>query len=339
MLSADTHRRRPDDAAECRALLRHGSKSFHAASLLLPKPMRDSAAAVYAFCRIADDAIDVGPAPAVGLAGLHHRLDRVYGAAPAADFIDRALGAVVRRHTIPRGVFEALLEGFTWELEDRRYASLAELRTYCVRVAGTVGIAMTHVMGCRDAETLARACDLGVAMQLTNIARDVGEDATRGRLYLPTSWLHQAGIDPARWLAAPSFTPELGLVIRRVLEAARVLYTRAESGIGRLPPEFRGAIWSARLIYADIGRVIARRRYDSVTRRAVTSPARKGWLLLTAARATLRRLPHGDHSVLPEARFLIDRAAPSRAQADAPRGRARSLADSVVPRFTSQETS
>jgi phytoene synthase len=92
-----------EDFARCRALLRQGSRSFHAASLLLPRQVRDSAAAVYAFCRIADDAIDLGPSPDdAGLENLPRRLDRIYGALPAADYIDRALGTVVAHYAIPR---------------------------------------------------------------------------------------------------------------------------------------------------------------------------------------------------------------------------------------------
>jgi phytoene synthase len=174
-------------------------------------------------------------------------------------------------------------------------------------------------------------------MQFTNIARDVGEDAARGRLYLPTSWLHEAGIDPARWLDAPSFTPELGSVVRRVLEAARRLYERAESGIGRLPVRVRSAIWGARLIYADIGRVIAERRYDSITRRAVTSPVRKAWLLATAIGTSLGRPRRGEHRALPEARFLVELAAPGRGHATAPPRSA--LANPIAPSSISQETS
>lgn len=339
MRSTETAAPKPADVARCRALLRRGSRSFHAASRLLPQEERDAAAAVYAFCRIADDAIDIGPDPEEGLAQLHGRLDRVFGAAPATDFIDRALGAVVRRHALPRGAFEALLEGFAWELTGRRYESASELYDYCVRVAATVGVIMARIMGCRDRDTLARACDLGVAMQLTNIARDVGEDAARQRLYLPTPWLRAAGLDPARWLADPSFNPQLGSVVRRVLEAADELYRRAESGIASLPWRYRGAIWSARLIYADIGRVIAGRHYDSVTRRAVTSPARKGWLMLAAVRASVARAPRPHHPVLPEARFLVDLATPTATSAADPRNGMPSRTEHSASRYLSRETS
>jgi phytoene synthase len=94
---------------------------------------------------------------------------------------------------------------------------------------------MTLLMGRRDAATLARACDLGVAMQLTNVARDVGEDARRSRIYLPLQWLRTEGVDPARLAAPPAFTSGLGRVVARLLFEADRLYRRAEPGIERLP--------------------------------------------------------------------------------------------------------
>ena len=97
---------------------------------------------------------------------------------------------------IPRALPEALLEGFAWDAAGRRYETLDEVEHYAARVAGCVGAMMTLVMGRRDPAILARACDLGVAMQLTNICRDVGEDARAGRLYLPLAWLRDNGIDP-----------------------------------------------------------------------------------------------------------------------------------------------
>ena len=118
---------------------------------------------------------------------------------------DRALASVIARYAIPRAVPQALLEGFAWDREGRRYETLADLTAYAARVAGTVGAMMALLMDERRPEVLARACDLGVAMQFSNIARDVGEDARAGRLYLPQEWLREAGLDPEAWLAAPVF--------------------------------------------------------------------------------------------------------------------------------------
>ena len=173
------------DMAACRALLKGGSRTFHAASKVLPRRVSDPAIALYAFCRLADDAVDLGDNRAAAVERLKERLDRAYRGQPMDQAADRAFADVVARFSIPREVPEALLEGLAWDAEGRRYETLPELYAYAARVAGTVGAMMTLVMGQRTPEIVARACDLGVAMQLTNIARDVGEDARAGRLYLP----------------------------------------------------------------------------------------------------------------------------------------------------------
>ncbi|GAC1340622.1 MAG: phytoene/squalene synthase family protein [Acetobacteraceae bacterium] len=262
------------DLAACRSLLRGGSRSFYAASLLLPGRVRRPATALYAFCRIADDLIDHGdPVPA--LAQLHRRLDAIYAGRPAPDPADRALAVVVERCGIPRLLLDRLLEGFGWDAEGRRYEDLPALEAYAARVAGTVGAMMAVVMGVREAETLARACDLGVAMQLTNIARDVGEDARAGRLYLPLSWMREAGLDPETWLARPAANPALGQVVARLLREADRLYARADAGVAALPLDCRPGIGTARRLYAEIGHAVASGGFDSVTVRARVGLARK----------------------------------------------------------------
>jgi phytoene synthase len=112
-------------------------------------------------------------------------------------------------------------------------------------------------------------------MQFTNIARDVGEDARAGRLYLPQSWLREAGIDPDAWLANPCFTPEVAAIVQRLLDAADVFYSRATHGIAKLPFDCRPGIYAARALYAEIGRELERGGLDSVSRRAVVSTNRK----------------------------------------------------------------
>ncbi len=117
---------------------------------------------------------------------------------------------VVRRSPCRAPCLDALLEGFAWDAAGRRYDTLDDLLDYAARVAGAVGAMMAVLMGVRDPALLARACDLGVAMQLTNIARDVGEDARAGRLYLPLAWLREAGIDPDAFLADPALQSRFG---------------------------------------------------------------------------------------------------------------------------------
>ena len=191
--------RTPDPAADlqaCVALMRTGSRSFFAASRLLPSRVRPASIALYAFCRVADDIVDeAGLAPAESRSLLAGRLDAIYAGCPGPAVEDRALAAVVRQYDLPRPWLDALLDGFAWDAAGRTYETLEEVHDYGARVAGSVGAMMCWIMGVRDPQALARACEMGVAMQLTNIARDVGEDARNGRLYLPRQWLQAEGID------------------------------------------------------------------------------------------------------------------------------------------------
>lgn len=297
------------DLEACKALLRAGSKSFAAASLLLPKRVRDPAAALYAFCRTADDAVDLARDPGA-VAAIHERVERAYAGSPIESPVDRAFSRVVLDRAIPRALVDAHVEGFAWDAEGRRFESLSDLTAYAARVAGAVGAMMTVLMGVRSKEALARACDLGVAMQLTNIARDVGEDARAGRIYLPLAWLDDAGVDAATLIARPAPSAALSGVVARLLDRAEVLYVRADQGIAMLPPDCRPAIRAARRIYSEIGRDIACRGYDSLARRARVSGARKLWLALVAITSPApgeRFL--GDAPALDETRFLVDAAA------------------------------
>ncbi|MCZ8132038.1 MAG: phytoene/squalene synthase family protein [Steroidobacteraceae bacterium] len=305
----DDHATR-DDLAACRALLREGSKTFHAASIVLPGRVREPAIALYAFCRLADDAVDVAGGGHEALEHLRHRLDLACAGRPLPEPADRALADVLRRFGIPRELPAALLDGFDWDARGRRYETLDDLLDYCARVAGTVGAMMALLMGRREADVLARACDLGVAMQLTNVARDVGEDARLGRIYLPLAWLRAEGIDPDAWLARPVFDAALPRVVRRVLDYADELYLRATAGLERLPADCRPGMWAARLMYAEIGREVERRGYDSVNARAIVSGPRKLRLLAEAVAAAARGAAdvRGPAPDLPAVRFLVEAA-------------------------------
>lgn len=309
-----TTRLDPADMATCRALLKGGSRTFHAASKVLPRRVADPAIALYAFCRLADDAVDLGNDRATAVARLRERLDRAYRGQPMEMAADRVFADVVAKFGIPRQLPEALLEGLAWDAEVRRYETLHDLTAYAARVAGAVGAMMTLVMGQRSPEIVARACDLGVAMQFTNIARDVGEDARAGRLYLPLSWLREAGIDPEAWLGNPVFTPKISAIVQRLLDAADILYARATLGIANLPVGCRPGIYAARALYAEIGRELERGGLDSIAKRAVVSTSRKlavlarTLVLLEKEWAPAKKF--GDRTAeLEEARFLIDAVA------------------------------
>ncbi len=296
------------DIEACRELIRHGSRSFSNASLLLPRSVRDPAYVLYAFCRLADDEIDLaeeGGQPRA-LDRLRTRLDRIYGGDPVDIAADRAFARVVRRYGMPRELPEALLDGFAWDTDGRSHETISELRAYGARVAGTVGAMMTVLMGSRDGSVIARAADLGVAMQLTNIARDVGEDARAGRLYLPRDWMRDAGLDPDGWLREPVFGSALAGVVQRLLDEADQLYQRSAAGIGQLPVVCRPGIRAAQVLYSEIGRELERQELDSVNGRAVVSGRRKlallGWSLLTSQRIR----PGLIAEPLDETRFLVE---------------------------------
>ncbi|QFT99071.1 15-cis-phytoene synthase [Roseovarius sp. THAF8] len=302
------------DMAHCREAIRDGSRSFHAASKLLPRRVRDPALALYAFCRLADDSVDLHSEKAEAVARLHERLDLAYRGVPRNAPADRAFAAMVARFDMPRELPEALLEGLAWDAEGRRYDSLSELRAYSARVASAVGAMMCVLMEMREADGLARACDLGVAMQLTNIARDVGEDAREGRLYLPRDWMEDEGLDEAAFLANPQMSPALHRVIARLLREAEGLYARSEAGVATLPVSARPGIFAARYIYAGIGRQLRRLGHDSITHRARTTGAQKlGWLILASLRAggtmMMPRSAVLHARPLPEVSYLVEAAA------------------------------
>lgn len=296
---------RASDLAACRARLSGGSRTFLAASLLLPAGVRAHACALYAFCREADDAIDAQEGGPEAIDSLRERLALVYAGTPLPLATDRALTGVVARCGVPRAFFEALLEGFEWDARGRRYETLEALHDYATRVAGSVGAMMALVMGVRSPQGVARACELGVAMQLSNIARDVGEDGRMGRLYLPRQWLREAGIDPDAWLAAPVFTPALGTVVQRVVSAADLLYRRVDAASACIPVACRPGIRAARLLYAEIGQQVLRNGFDSVSRRARVTRSRKLALLLAAlAHPFAGRAAHAEP--LAGTAFLVD---------------------------------
>ena len=296
------------DIKACRSMLRSGSRTFFLASLLLPRRISEAAAALYAFCRLADDTVDEGSSPPGHISQLRERLHNAYEGRPLAVAVDRAFAQVVAQYAIPRALPEALLEGFEWDAAGRRYETLAELHAYAARVAGSVGAMMSVLMGVRDAQVVARASELGIAMQLSNIARDVGEDARAGRLYLPRQWLREAGIDPDVWLAKPQFSAALAGVIQRLLHSADILYRQAASGVTALPLACRPGIHVSRLLYAEIGNELQRRGLDSVSYRAIVPWSRKLTMLGFAMLATLRAETCSATPAIDAARFLVEAA-------------------------------
>ncbi len=314
------------DMAQCREKLSGGSRSFWFASKLLPSTLRNDACGLYAFCREADDAIDEGDDPSAALVTLHQRLDRVYAGEVDRHPTDRVLARVVAETGLPRALLNALLEGFEWDAAEKRYDSLSAVYDYSARVAGAVGVMMSVLMGIRDPAALARAADLGVAMQLTNICRDVGEDARAGRVYLPLNMLDDAGIDPSALIANPTFNPALGELVHTLLNDADRLYRRAESGIPSLPVGCRPGIYAARLLYAGIGTRLRALGYNSIDQRAVLGTTGKLGLLAATVGAFTLNQRELHTPALPECQFLVD-AAQTAPQPDTHRHGASTIGD------------
>lgn len=221
-----------------------------------------------------------------------------------------------------------VLPRFAMLRADRSVARHAALRVRDERRRMALSFHPLFIGGDAQALALARACDLGLAMQLTNIARDVGEDARAGRLFLPLDCLDQAGIEPDGFAQDPQATPAVRRMVARLLAEADRFYVRSKAGIAALPRPARMGIWAARLIHAGIGGQVRRQRCDSISRRAHTSRSQKlGWMaqpvLRSATGALMPRSAVIFAPSLPETRFLVEAAAARAPQS----GRTKTLLD------------
>ncbi len=198
-----------------------------------------------------------------------------------------ALGRVAQKHAIPaRHPFE-LLRGFEMDVDGRAYQTLNDTLDYCYHVAGVVGVMMAMIMGVRDRPTLDRASDLGIAFQLTNIARDVIEDAKVGRVYLPREWLAEANV-PVHALAEPVHRRAVFEIARRLLREADAYYRSALYGMRELPFGAAIGIGAARRVYRDIGRVVVSRGARAWDKRAAAGKSRKIAAAFSGSVAALR---------------------------------------------------
>lgn len=283
-------------------LARH-SHSFRYAARFLPPPLDTQVADVYAFCRFTDDLVDGSDLPVPELRARLRDWERLarqaYDGTPSGfTLLDRPLLDMGRRG-IPFAYAADLIAGVGMDLEPRRFATLAELDVYSYRVASVVGLWLTRLVGVDDARVLARAVDLGHAMQLTNILRDVGEDFAAGRLYLPCEVLERHGIREdhiAASLADGTLPQGWSAAMEELMAAAEARYRRALQAIPALPAFFRIPVAVSALVYRDIHTGIRRRGYDNLRLRARTSSARKVWLglkarLLVVAGAAARESP------------------------------------------------
>ena len=269
-----------------RATIAKGSQSFAAAARLFAPSVRDGAVMLYAWCRHCDDVVDgqvlgraqPGRAPSAGIARLEELRVDTRGACagvPTSDPVFTGIAEVVSRYGLPPVYLEHHLDGFAMDVQGRRYATLEDTLAYCWHVGGVVGVMMSHVMGRSDPATLDRACDLGIAFQLTNIARDIVEDAAIGRVYLPADWLMSEGLPTDVRLADPRHRPALARVARRLVAAAEPYYDSAAIGLSALPYRSAWSVATARGVYRAIGRLVVDRGPAAWDRRAATCSAGK----------------------------------------------------------------
>lgn len=282
-----------------REVTRVHAKSFYFASHVLPRERRDAAYAVYAFCRSADDAVDCAPSVDDArrqIAAVHARLDRVFADQGIEVQTDLALADVARRFQLERAPFGALLAGMEIDLNPVSFRTFTELEDYCFKAAGVVGHMLLPVLGAQGPEARARAADLGIAMQLTNILRDVGEDLDRGRIYLPAEELAAFGLshdDVRERRTGPAWSRFMEAQVAR----ARAYYARADRGVP-LIETYGGRLCTRvmRAVYGDILHQIERRGFDVFSGRARTSSGRKLALL---GYAVAGRLPPSARALTP----------------------------------------
>jgi phytoene synthase len=276
-----------------RASIERHSKSFALASRLLPRRAGENAAIVYAWCRRADDAIDESGAesPAQALVRLRHELGELYADGAPSDPVLRAFRGVLRETGIPWQYPADLLAGMEMDVAGHEYERFEDLLVYCYRVASTVGLMMCHVMGVSHTAALRHAAHLGLAMQLTNICRDVREDWQRGRLYLPDELLARQGLRGLGRRRGQPFPDDAVDGCRGALSdllgIADRYYTSSDAGLEYLSWRCALGVNAARRIYSAIGGELARERCDVRAPRAVVPTARKLWLCAQALGSTL----------------------------------------------------
>lgn len=238
------------------AILAKHAKSFRIASWFLPRAQAQEAALAYSFCRYIDDLADEGSPEAArpALAALQAEL---LSEVPS-DPLVAAIREQAQRLNLPLTPWLELLAGAASDLDGVRMADMPSLLRYCYRVAGTVGWLMCGILGVRDPDALAHAIDLGIAMQLTNICRDVAEDAARGRVYLPQQLLQLHGTDQEALLSGTADTAAIQASVRTLLHTAERWYTSGERGVAYIPLQSRVAILVAGRLYRGIGRRLLR---------------------------------------------------------------------------------
>jgi len=276
------------------SVLSHHGKTFRFAGRFLDKNQLKDCARLYRFCRFLDDLVDDSTntqAAGEELDLLRRHLELGSSSMVIVqDFIELAN----QYHMHLNVVFE-LIRGIESDLKPVLIVSEEELLRYCYRVAGTVGLLMCDVLGVHDLRAKAHAIDLGIGMQLTNIARDILEDAEMGRCYVPSQWLEEIPPKGMHKSGVMQTMPD-ALSVKRLLDLAEVYYESGRAGLRFLPPRARKGINIAASVYREIGIVISERGFDVFSNRAYVSFVRKIWVALNALLSDSRKKTYESHN-------------------------------------------
>lgn len=285
---------RVDEAYDrCTAITRAEARNFYFGFILLPRERRRGIHALYAFSRLCDDSVDGAEGTdekAAAVAARRLDVQRAYaGEVPADDPVLVALADAIRRFGIPREPMDALVDGVEMDLDTDRYPDWPALKRYCDRVAGAVGVLSLHVFGFRDPAAVRHAEDLGVAMQVVNIMRDVQEDAQRGRIYLPADDMARHGVTEEDILG-DAMTPGVMALMRQQDERAGEYFASGRMLLPLLDLRARMCVQMLAALYGDILARIGDRGYDYTQGRVSLPGRRKAWLMLASiARALTTR--------------------------------------------------
>lgn len=275
-----------DSYAHCVRVARGRAKNFYYSFLVLPEEKRLAMCAIYAFMRECDDLSDEAGASLANIAGWRVQMEQTLTGAPADHAVWPAFQDVVHKYRIPARYFHEMIDGVSSDLEPRRVETFDELYRYCYLVASVVGLTTIHIFGFDDPRALVLAEKCGIAFQLTNIIRDVREDAMNQRVYLPAEDLARFGVT-SEALAGAVTTPEIRQLLEFEGARAQRCYAESRPLIAMMREDSQPALWALVEIYSQLLGRIQQHSYDVMTGKIRLSTSEKMAIL---ARAWLRRL-------------------------------------------------
>ncbi len=281
-----------DVLTHCKNMIEIGSKSFSFASKLFDTSVKDAAFCLYGWCRFCDDEIDKAKENRLEkVERLSHLTQSAYENRPQLPTEFKALSLIVNQYKIPSYYPLELIEGMRMDAEGYQYETIDDLNLYCYRVAGVVGLMMSYIMGVSEQTALKNAADMGTAMQMTNIARDIVEDFEMGRVYLPSQWLKEVEVSPSE-VGAVKHRQAIAYLVRRLVNQAQAYYDSGNRGLKYLSFRAALAVAVASCVYSAIGKKVVRRGERAWDTRTVVSTWEKIFCAVHGLGLVLMTLPY-----------------------------------------------